>query len=307
MTLDGSASIDNDGAVKTYKWSIQGKQIAIGAKADVKVPVGSHTITLAVTDDRGASDYNNVTLRVKPKTDPVIPKRTLVMWLKADAVTDLADGQAVAKWNDSSASRLFSAQKDPTRRPTWIKNAIGEQPAIRFDGNDDTLIVDHCRGLLYSFYNSTLFAVVRTEKGGAIVSHGHTTLAVTPHNKGTLSYSSAYQVFPSGDHVWPGVRSTNPGAVPLGKPAVLTMRRTNPKSGGTRLFVNGQRDDNGTAIGYHAMNSANGFIGSGYTSKRNLWQGDIAEIILYGRDLSNKERNAVEMYLAGKYRIVLER
>ena len=229
------------------------------------------------------------------------------MWLKADTVTGLTDGGGVAKWNDSSPSRLFSAQKEPALRPTWIKNAIGRQPAIRFDGKDDVLMVDHCQGLLYSYYNSTLFAVVRTEKGGAIISHGHTTLAVSPHNKGTLSYSSAYQDFRSGEYLWPGLRSTQPIAVPLGKPAVLTMRRSHAKSGGTALFVNGKRDDNGTALRYHNMSSANGLIGAGYTGKRNLFQGDIAEIILYGRDLSEKERAAVEAYLTDKYGVTSER
>ena len=84
------------------------------------------------------------------------------------------------------------------------------------------------------------------------------------------------------------------------------MRRSHSESGGTALFVNGKRDDNGTAIGYHAMSSANGLIGAGYTGKRNLRQGDIAEIILYGRDLSDKERAAVERYLTGKYGITSE-
>jgi hypothetical protein len=242
-------------------------------------------------------------ITVKPKTDPVIPSGRLVMWLKADSITDVADGEPVAKWDDTSANMLFSAQAEAAKRPVWIRNAIGGKPAVRFDGEDDSLMVDYCRGLLYSYYNSTLFAVVRTDKGGSIISHGHTNMAVSAHNDGTLLYASAYAEFPSGEHQWPAVQSTKTSAVPLGAANVLTMRRTSPDSSGTALFINGLRDDNGTAIGYHPMNSANGFIGAGYTGKRNFWQGDIAEIILYGRDLSDEELNSVESYLEAKYRI----
>ena len=303
VALDGGRSLDNDGTVASYAWLIEEKQIATGQKANAELPVGTHTVTLVVKDDQVASGFDNVVITVKPETDSDIPARTLVMWLKADAITDVADGGPVAKWNDAAPNHLFSNQTEPAQQPVWVKSAIGGKPAVRFDGEDDSLMVDYCRGLLYSYYNSTLFAVVRSEKGGAVISHGHTNMSVSPHAKGTLSYSSAYQTFPSGEHLWPGVVSTKSGTVPLGRPAVLTMRRTSPEKGGTALFVNGRRDDNGTAIGYHPMNSTNGFVGAGYRGKRNFWQGDIAEIILYGRALSGAEQNAVTTYLARKYKI----
>lgn len=51
------------------------------------------------------------------------------------------------------------------------------------------------------------------------------------------------------------------------------------------------------------MNATNGFVGAGYQGKRNFWHGDIAEIILYGRALSDAEQDAVATYLARKYDI----
>ncbi|HJN09862.1 MAG TPA: hypothetical protein QF564_14345 [Pirellulaceae bacterium] len=306
VTLNGRTSASSGSDVNSYTWLIEEKRVATGQKAEVNLPVGTHTVTLAAKDIRGDSGFDDVVITVKPETDPVIPDKTLVMWLKADAITDVADGGPVSKWNDASPNQLFSAQSEPDLQPVWVKSAIGGQPALRFDGEDDSLMVDYCRGLLYTYYNSTLFAVVRSETGGAIISHGHTNMSVSSHNNGSLSYSSAYETFPSGEHVWPGVLSTKPGAVPLGQPAVLAMRHTGPDAGGTALFVNGLRDDNRTAIGYHPMNATNGFIGAGYQGKRNFWQGDIAEIILYGRALSDAEQNAVQTYLAQKYSIELK-
>lgn len=75
------------------------------------------------------------------------------------------------------------------------------------------------------------------------------------------------------------------------------MKRSAPDAGGTALFVNGARDDNGTPMAYHSMNATDGFIGAGYRGMRHFWEGDIAEIILYGRALSADEQQAVQNYL----------
>ena len=303
VSLNASGTTDSDGNMTSYTWLIEEKQIATGEKASVDLQVGSHIITLAATDDRGATGFDSVTVTVLPKVDPLIPQKSLVMWLKADAITGLKDGDPVGRWNDASPSKLFSSQQELDKRPAWIRDGIGGQPAVRFDGKNDALIVDQCPGLLYSYYNSTLLAVVRTKQGGAIISHGHTNLAVSTSNKGSLSYSSSHQDFTSGKYEWPGILSTRLAAVPLNRSVILAMRRTSPKPRGTELLINGVRDDNGAAIAYHPMNSTNGYVGVGYLGKRNFWDGDIAELILYGRDLSAEELASVHKYLQRKYKV----
>jgi hypothetical protein len=58
VTLDGSGSSDPDGDTLTYVWKEGGLEIANGKVAPANLPVGSHTITLTVTDsgDLSASD-----------------------------------------------------------------------------------------------------------------------------------------------------------------------------------------------------------------------------------------------------------
>ena len=50
VTLDGSRSHDPDNDALTYTWSESGNTIALGAVAQVTLPLGSHTITLTVND-----------------------------------------------------------------------------------------------------------------------------------------------------------------------------------------------------------------------------------------------------------------
>lgn len=68
VTLDGSMSSDADGAIQTYEWYENNTLLANGINPTVSLPVGEHRITLSVTDDRGAtsSDYLTVCLSGAP-------------------------------------------------------------------------------------------------------------------------------------------------------------------------------------------------------------------------------------------------
>jgi hypothetical protein len=74
------------------------------------------------------------------------------------------------------------------------------------------------------------------------------------------------------------------------------------KSGSTeRLFVNGAQvlqRSNALPTITRVANMAS--IGKGFSSK-NFFPGDIAEIIVYKRALSDTERASVEAYLKAKY------
>lgn len=73
VTLDGTGSSDPDGSVLTYVWSVDGTQIATGANATIgPFAIGTYTITLTVTDDKGASGSDTMILTVK--NDPPIAR-----------------------------------------------------------------------------------------------------------------------------------------------------------------------------------------------------------------------------------------
>ena len=64
VTLDGSGSHDPDGTLVSYQWLEGGAEIATGQTATVNLGIGSHTITLRVTDDDQASSEDQVTVEV---------------------------------------------------------------------------------------------------------------------------------------------------------------------------------------------------------------------------------------------------
>ncbi|UCD24472.1 MAG: hypothetical protein JSW51_00705, partial [Gemmatimonadota bacterium] len=70
VTLDGSGSSDPDGTIVGYAWLLNGEQIAAGVGPTVDLAVGQHTITLAVTDNEGAVDTDEVIIIVEPNQAP---------------------------------------------------------------------------------------------------------------------------------------------------------------------------------------------------------------------------------------------
>ncbi|MEQ8673710.1 MAG: PKD domain-containing protein [Aggregatilineales bacterium] len=64
IILDGSASTDSDGTIVSYVWTENGVEIATGATPTVELAVGTHTITLTVTDNYGLTGSDTVEIVV---------------------------------------------------------------------------------------------------------------------------------------------------------------------------------------------------------------------------------------------------
>ena len=67
VTLDASGSHDPDGTLVSYQWLENGAQIATGKTTAVSLGIGSHTITLRVTDDDQVSSEDQLTVDVKKR------------------------------------------------------------------------------------------------------------------------------------------------------------------------------------------------------------------------------------------------
>ncbi|NLF32924.1 MAG: hypothetical protein GX591_18815, partial [Planctomycetes bacterium] len=66
VQLSGTGSVDYDGTIVSYAWSENGTPIATGATPTVVLAVGTHVITLTVTDDDAMTGTDTVTITVVP-------------------------------------------------------------------------------------------------------------------------------------------------------------------------------------------------------------------------------------------------
>ena len=66
VTLNGGASFDSDGTIVSYVWREGASTLGTGVSPTVSFSVGTHTLTLQVTDDDGATATDSVTVTVNP-------------------------------------------------------------------------------------------------------------------------------------------------------------------------------------------------------------------------------------------------
>jgi hypothetical protein len=71
VTLDGSASVDPDGDTLTFRWS-GSFGTAEGVKPAISLPLGTHEITLVVTDPKGLTSSDTVAITVYDNVPPTI-------------------------------------------------------------------------------------------------------------------------------------------------------------------------------------------------------------------------------------------
>jgi subtilisin family serine protease len=67
VTLDGSGSSDPDGNIASYQWFEGAQPMGSGERVTVTLSVGTHAITLRVSDDDGATSEDQITVTVLPK------------------------------------------------------------------------------------------------------------------------------------------------------------------------------------------------------------------------------------------------
>lgn len=65
ITLDGSVSLDNDGTISSYIWTLEGVEIATGAISEVSLSVGVHEIKLTVTDNDGLTGVDTIIITIQ--------------------------------------------------------------------------------------------------------------------------------------------------------------------------------------------------------------------------------------------------
>jgi ferric-dicitrate binding protein FerR (iron transport regulator) len=227
-----------------------------------------------------------------------IPAPGLALWLRADSGVTIAAG-SVAAWTDQSANRREAVQELAARRPLLIPDAARGRPAIRFDGLDDVLVtslpIEGLGGLTLAIVAANSIDCI----GGA--EHGENAAIFWPESApwGWV-YLSPFQ-----SNVKFRFGSTQPNNLPFHiRPAstggALTLTVAVKEGTVETLYVQGAPVERATGKAASVKGTLPGLqIGSGALGKG--YPGDIAEVLVYTRALSEPERQRLERALLGKY------
>lgn len=228
-----------------------------------------------------------------------VPTGGLALWLRADAMVTAGADNAVSVWK--SPNNMLAQQPEAGHQPHVYPNAIGGHPALRFDGDDDMLetnlninpqVVPDLT--VIAVFNSRVASGSPLRKIYGADDGGYDRAAGLDDRAGE---GKSYTIFGGGQGVV--------GYFPLA--ANQTYITTD--AWGAKAFngwVNGQK-----MLDNHEVSNEEGlphmYIGATGTVYSEPWAGDIAEMLVYTRALTDPERTGIEDYLAKKYSVTLKR
>jgi hypothetical protein len=248
-----------------------------------------------------ASDYDHL-LTKDPSASPQPPVTSgLQLHLDAEQVQVTADGNNVYQWIDRTAHKRGTFwQGELARQPQYIRDATNGRPAVRFDGSNDRFQQRH--NMVGGGSTVSMFAVMRPEHKTSDYNCFY-----RQHDDYQPSmYSDTNDIHHwnnnRGDYYGQGVVNGNSDGgwqVVTG----LSGAKLNKNSGevGSKFFVNGTLMGTSryttSVINYPEYNY---FF---YDGQHDRWyfSGDIAEILVFSRALSDAECQQIETYLYSKW------
>ena len=274
-------------------------------------------ITQKLRDRRGrlSAHVDRLADRLAAAGEP--PSSGRVLWLKADdgpqadGGQTAASGSRVARWLDKSGGGRHAVQAAASQQPTLVDDGISGLPAVRFDGLDDWL-TNATDNLTASGQPRTVLAVGRVAKegrGGAVMCFRRTTAGGgTVFAAQHINLTGVYYVYSD------GVNGAGNSTLPIDRfrslhePFVTTFvsRGADQK---LLVSVNGQDQPVSQPGAIGPDSGATGFtIGSreDIPPGSQCWAGDLAEILVYDRELSADELREGGAYLATKYALTTD-
>jgi fructan beta-fructosidase len=222
-----------------------------------------------------------------------------VAWFKADAITGLANGAAVASWSDASGHGFTATQAAPGQQPIYMAGALNGLPVVHFTGTNSQVLA-LARPVQDSF---TIFCVFRSTQGGGSGSQFDGGAGLVSGTAGGVANDFGVCFYANGQVCagvgQPGTSVSSLAGYADGNPHLLTFRRTE-SSGEVDLYVDGNFQ--GSVMGNtNSLTGATELALGAQQTLNNYLTGDIAEVKIYGAALSEADRTAQEAGLIQKW------
>jgi hypothetical protein len=205
-----------------------------------------------------------------------IPRNGLSIWTRADQGVTADASNLVSTWADQSGRGNHLVQSTAARQPTLVPDAFNGFPALRFDGSAD----------FFNFTSRlttirTAFWVIREDAAAT----GRRNILGDPSLGNDFRGGSTGTIWGSDS----GRTLTIDGSTFLNGSPINGTTTVRPK---TMAILSLVTDSAGAAS----------MFGTSFGASNEFWWGDLSEMIVYDRALTDSERKQVEDYLAQKYR-----
>jgi hypothetical protein len=227
--------------------------------------------------------------------DSPVLRGNLKLWLMADSL-NLGDGEPVRCWTalagpDAVAEPHKTFDGLLTQPPTFVADALGDRAAVRFDGIDDSLVVKTFANRYLAGKAFTIFMVTQSENGQfGICGNGIWGSGGMPRLY-LQRTSFHYDVLEKAVNLQP----TGQG------PTISVFMHDGRET--IHAAADGVMSEPVSGLPVVAEFGGGGNLAIPFWSGNKNVAGDLAEIVVYDRQLTDAERAAVESYLADKYAV----
>lgn len=260
-------------------------------------PTPAATTSSAAPATKAPTPIPNVSLAA----DAPIPGNGLALWLTGDDAMKSATAGKLASWTNPLVPNVSATPTEGTSAPSAVAGAVNNHAAVRFDGatnmlrtNIDISPASWPDVTVITVFNSATDANSPLRSVYGDDNSDYDRAAGLDNRSGD---EKNYVIF-AGDRGVAGYF-----ALKANQPYLTTDQYTATEFNG---WVDGKPAI--TKLATHWGEALpNMYIGGTGTSYEQYWNGDIAEIIVYARVLTDAERTKVEDYLAKKYGMTLAR
>jgi hypothetical protein len=228
----------------------------------------------------------------------------LVLWMRASSL-GVGDGEKVTAWQDESGRGNDATQSSSSQRPSLVGHALNGLPAVAFDRSANQQLQLPTEGFdgLDDFTDFSMFQVIRWT-GGVTSGLWGGYRGINHSNLGSCLFEINATAGGRGQlrlRLPPGINLLAPQSVSLNNWHLVGATK-NSQDGRARLRVDGQT--RAEALGMVGETWLAAYeripLGSSYDDGRTFG-GEMAEFILYNRDLPADELLALEEYVARRY------
>jgi prepilin-type N-terminal cleavage/methylation domain-containing protein/prepilin-type processing-associated H-X9-DG protein len=236
--------------------------------------------------------------------DTLLVRSGLVLWLRADSLTNVSDTDPISSWQDMSSKGNTMATAATTGQPTYVANAKNNLPAIRFTSGGAHLTNAGFQPKSAASDSITVISVLNNRTAWAGVAYvfdapGLRVLAALDDASAQNSFRYCYVSSSWANLAWFSTHFWSTGYVGFNMLAV----DLNANKSTARIFANGVNAGAAFTVSPTAAVSLTSVGVGGAYDGTNTTSIDIAETLAYSPALSDLERALVENYLTQKYAI----
>ena len=300
--VEGEVSVserNKNGELSTEQPQLLKKDATWTSMASLKAPKGPPA----------PRDFPSVSLLEDPgfdATPPLPVTEGLELWFAADVAVKRDGKGRIISWGDISSSdpakRHSAWQVEAHRRPSLAATGIGVMPSIHFDGVDDCLITEP----FATGDAQTIVVVAQLDKlrgkSNSIPAHQFINYNGPPHlvvEYRWPQHALRTRAFAGYGHTPEHAGKIKAGGIKAKQPLALIYTYDHPKNVAT-LRVNGRTVDSAKAT-LPVANDRPKVLGLHRRLDAGALLGDIAEVLIYDRSVSEDEVASINAYLVDRY------